>query len=250
MGLMRNIKEKPREKRAKRKINPTIVIVCEGKNTEPAYFNLFKTRYVNVNVEIPDKKSYGKNKGKKTDPLSLVQKAKEYKRYKYEIREEDGDMVWCVFDVDINYNTDNPIQSRIDEINKAKTLANSKNITLGISNPCFELWYLMHFEYTTANLKDCDSVIERLNKYIIDYDKSKCPIKYDENYKKLMDVAVLNAKKLKNHHKLSGRNIDIENGDISIKDLVQSNPYTNLCKLVGYMESLEGAKKTKMAHFQ
>lgn len=240
MGLMKNIKEKPRDKRLKRKINPTIVIVCEGKNTEPGYFNLFKTRYVNVNVEIPDKKSCGKNKSKKTDPLSLVQKAEEYKRNKYEIREEDGDRVWCVFDVDINYNSDNAIKSRIDEINKAKILANSKNIKLGISNPCFELWYLIHFEYTTANLKDYDSVIERLNKYIINYDKSKCPIKYDENYKKLMETAILNAKKLKTHHQLSGKNIHIESGNISIKDLVESNPYTNLWQLIGYMEKVEG----------
>ena len=42
MGLMKNIKEKPRDRRVKRKINPTILIICEGKNTEPEYFNLFK----------------------------------------------------------------------------------------------------------------------------------------------------------------------------------------------------------------
>jgi hypothetical protein len=240
MGLMKSIKEKSRDKKVKRKINPTIVIVCEGKNTEPEYFNLFKTRYVNVNVEIPDKKSCGKNKGKKTDPLSLVMKAEEYKRSKYEIREQDGDRVWCVFDVDLNYNTDNAIQARIVEINKAKIIADSNKIKLGISNPCFELWYLIHFEYTTANLKDCNSVIERLNKYIIDYNKSKCPIRQDENYKKLMTTAISNAKKLKEHHQSLKTMIHIENLDMSIKDLVESNPYTNLWELIGYMENIEG----------
>nr|WP_251862461.1 RloB domain-containing protein [Clostridium sp. Marseille-Q2269] len=28
-----------------------------------------------------------------------------------------------------------------------------------MSNPCFEFWYLLHFEYTTANLKNYSSVI-------------------------------------------------------------------------------------------
>ncbi|WP_278319566.1 RloB family protein [Clostridium tepidiprofundi] len=82
------------------------------------------------------------------------------------MNEKDGDRVWCVFDVDINYNTNRAIQSKIEEIQKAKKIADKNKIKLGISNPCFELWYLLHFEYTTANFKNYDAVKKRLSRYI------------------------------------------------------------------------------------
>lgn len=162
MGLKKNIKETPREKRKRRKINPTILIVCEGKETEPLYFDSFRTRYINISLEIPEKSSKGKSKSKTTDPLGLVKKAVFFKKNKYEINPEDGDRVYCIFDVDINYQNPDSLKAKTDEIQAAYEVAKRNDIKLGISNPCFELWFLLHFTYSTAFLKDYDDVKQKL----------------------------------------------------------------------------------------
>lgn len=119
MGIKRNIGEVSREKRRKRKVNPLVLIVSEGKDTEINYFKQFNKKYVNVDVKPVDKNSAGKNKSRKTDPANLVDKAIEYIDNKYDINEDDGDRVWCLMDVDLNYNNPNPIESRTQEIQKA-----------------------------------------------------------------------------------------------------------------------------------
>ena len=54
-------------------------------------------------------------------------------------------MAFCVFDTDMDYN-----KNKI--INKAKQYAKERNIKIITSTPCIELWFLLHYEYTTANL--------------------------------------------------------------------------------------------------
>lgn len=240
MGGLKRTAEKSREQlRKKRKKNPTILIICEGKDTETIYLDNFNSKYTKVDVRIADRNSRGKNKGKATDPENLVKKAIEIQKKDYDINEKDGDRVWCVFDVDINYNNNNAIQSKITEIDKAKLLANKNHIRLGVSNPCFELWYLMHFEYTTANLKNYDDVKQRLDKYIKNYDKNRNV--YDELKPYLKD-AIDEAKKLKQYHESLGRtllNTESEYLKITADNIVKSNPYTNISDLIEYMESLE-----------
>ncbi len=225
-------------KRGIRKVNPTIVIVCEGKETEVDYFNGFNSRYTRVDVIVPDKNSRGKNKSKSTDPESLVEKAIYYKENKYDIDEKDGDRVWCVFDVDINYNNNNAVKSKIDEIEKAKKISDKKKIKLGISNPCFELWYLLHYEYTTATLRNYDAVKQKLDKYIDNYEKNESI--YDELKEQVYD-AIERGKRLKKYHEDLGKklpNVEKDNYKATAKDLAESNPYSNVGELVEYMEEL------------
>lgn len=240
MGGLKRSAEKSREQlRKKRKQNPTILIICEGKDTETIYLDNFNSRYTKVDVRIADRNSKGKNKGKATDPENLVKKAIEIQKKDYDINEKDGDRVWCVFDVDINYSNNNAIQSKITEIDTAKSLANKNHIRLGVSNPCFELWYLMHFEYTTANLKNYNAVKERLDKYIKNYDKNKNV--YDELKPYLKD-AINRTKKLKQYHESLGKtlpNIESDYLKITADNIVKNNPYTNISDLIEYMESLE-----------
>ena len=49
------------------------------------------------------------------------------------------DEIWCVFDVDEHPN----VKGTIDR-------ALRKNIKLAVSNPCFELWLVLHFQDQTA----------------------------------------------------------------------------------------------------
>lgn len=241
MGLKRRA-EKSREKRIPRKVNPTILIICEGKETEVSYFKNFNSRYTRVDVIIPDKKSSGKNKGKETDPENLVKRSIEYKETKYDIDEKDGDRVWCLFDIDIDFNNPNALNSKITQIQKSQTIANRNKIKLGISNPCFELWYLLHFEYTTGALKNYNAVQQKLSKYLPSYEKNKNV--YAE-LKNLVNNAETNAIKLREYHKKNGKNLfncEHEASYINPKDIVKSNPYTNICDLVQYMEALNNKK--------
>jgi RloB-like protein len=51
------------------------------------------------------------------------------------------DEVWCVFDID-----DHP------HIDDAKQQARDNGIKLAVSNPCFELWVLLHFQDQRAHI--------------------------------------------------------------------------------------------------
>jgi len=242
MGIKRNIGEVSREKRRKRKVKPLILIVSEGKDTEINYFKNFNHKYVNVDIKPVDKNSTGKNKSRKTDPVNLVDKAIEYIDNKYDINEADGDRVWCLMDVDLNYNNPNPVESRAQEFQRAykKTEDYKKKskvkINFGLSNPCFEVWYLLHYKYTTANLKNYNALKERLEKdtQINEYEKNKSiySIIHDKT-----SVAISNSEKLRNHYENLGKNILDVNLN-TIKDIIESNPYTNVDVLVGYIEKL------------
>lgn len=244
MGGLKRTAEKSREQlRKKRKPNPTIIIICEGKDTETTYFENFNSKYTKVDVRIIDKSSKGKNKGRATDPESLVKKSIEILAKDYDINEKDGDRVWCIFDVDINYNNNNAIQNKVTEISKAMILSKKNHIRLGISNPCFELWYLLHFEYTTANLKDYNDVKKRLDKHIKNYNKNKNV--YDE-IKPYLKEAINRAKKLKQYHENIGKTLPSAETDylkLTAENIIKSNPYTNIRDLIEYMEFLENIQK-------
>ncbi|QAA31290.1 RloB family protein [Clostridium manihotivorum] len=246
MAVRRNVGGLSREKRHKRKIKPTILIISEGKDTEVNYFREFNQKYVNVDIKIADRNSAGKNKARKTDPSNLVDKAIEYIENKYDINEEDGDKVWCLIDVDLNYNNPNPIEARTLEMQKAynKTVdyekKKKKTIRLGISNPCFEIWYLLHFIYTTANFKNYDSLKMRLEKdtLLSNYEKNKNVYQFIHHK---TPEAIANCEKLRNYHVNLGKKL-LENEqnqiNLNVNDVITSNPYTNVDQLVKYIEFL------------
>ena len=122
---------------------PTILIVCEGENTEPSYFNQFGL--LSVKVE-----------GVGYNTLSLVERALELSQLK------NYDQVWCVFDADPKSN--NPKQA--ENFNKAVFFAEKNKIEVAYSNQAFEYWIILHFEDHQGgkmNRKDYNNVI---NKYL------------------------------------------------------------------------------------
>ena len=162
-----------------RREKPRILIVCEGKRTEPKYFEGF----YGANI-VP--RGFGMN----TD--SLVKKAIEIMD-----RDEYGfDQVWCVFDRD-----DFPAE----RFNNAFTMAKSKNISIAYSNEAFELWYLLHFYYYDAAIKR-EQYFEKLNAEMIKLFKCEYK-KNDPNMYKFLksrqSTAINNAKKLLSQYKPS-----------------------------------------------
>lgn len=119
-----------------------LVVVCEGEKTEPIYLNDFTKDHNNPLVEIQVIPKGGA-------PVTLVKKAIQFKKKldrqarRSKNSFEQRFQVWGLFDVDEHPN-----------IPKAKDMAHSNGVKLGISNPCFELWGLLH-------LRDYDAPIHR-----------------------------------------------------------------------------------------
>lgn len=138
----------------------SILIVCEGKETEPIYFRAFRLASVQVKV-MPGTG--------KTASLQIVNRAIDLRRQREQNAEQSMtkakfDEVWCVFDREnVNENT---------SFDQAITLAKNEGIKLAVSNPAFEYWFLLHFEETTKSFKDATALTRQLKKHIPKYEKS------------------------------------------------------------------------------
>lgn len=97
-------------------------------------------------------------------------------------------------------------------------LARQNNISVFLSNPCFEIWYLLHFRYSTKLYGSNEEVIKELGCYISDYSKSKDVYNLIENK---IDQALLNTKRLESYH--------LENGT---NDRLKKLPSTEAYKLI------------------
>lgn len=96
-------------------------------------------------------------------PLQLVQHAVEAKR-RSQRDERQGrgrayDEIWCVFDVDQH-----------PELATATDLARRHGVCLAISNPCIELWFVLHFQDQTAYIERADA--QALSKTLLGCEKA------------------------------------------------------------------------------
>jgi len=161
---------------------PRVLLVCEDKKGGADYF-----RQLRSSEKIPIDLRVEPGAGV---PKTLVERAKQLKNeaQREARRQSDAflryDAVWCVFDVD-----EHP------HIPDAKQQAQANAIRTAISNPCFELWLLIHFQDQTAFI-DRKVARRELKKYIPDYDKS---VDY-ESIKHLTGVAMDRAEKLDKIH--------------------------------------------------
>ena len=140
-----------------RKRKPIMYIICEGKQTEILYFRHFRTRNCLVDIiPIPSKHRAAEALVKHAG--SLVSHLNYYPK--------DGDQIWYVFDCDDN---------KDKELYSANSYAEKHGYKIIFSNPCFEYWYLLHFEKHDGYIKNCDSVIHILkdNSYLPDYGKNE-----------------------------------------------------------------------------
>ncbi len=155
-------REEPILERGKptKKEKPTILIVCEGKNTEPSYFEQFKLSLATI-----------KTVGKGFNTVSLVKQAIALsKKGNYE-------KIWCVFDADPK--PDNPKQSQ--NFNAAVKLATANGFGVAYSNQAFEYWLLLHFEDHRGGAMNRDDYEGKINSYI-----NKFGANYDGNGDKIV----------------------------------------------------------------
>jgi hypothetical protein len=148
---------RPARRQPFREPKPVILVVCEGERTEPEYFEGFAKAYRKL-VTIRIAPEHGV-------PRSLVTIAKSYKKEAEDAAGREGDenqkydSVWCVFDVD-----DHP------QVADALRMARDNGIKLAISNPCLELWLLLHFR-DSPGMQHRGKIGKMLSKYVTGYDK-------------------------------------------------------------------------------
>ena len=115
-----------------REVKEQFLIVCEGMKTEPYYFESFR---------VP--KAVVKVKGAAGDPTRLVNTANQL------AQKDEYDQVWCVFDRDEGAWT-------AENFNNALQNAKTYDFHVAYSNECFELWYILHFQFLNTGLPRSD----------------------------------------------------------------------------------------------
>ena len=185
-----------------------MLIVCEGAKTEPNYLHGFRRakRLSPKLLEIVPGSQCGSN------PKNIVEDARARKRAGK--RENlPYDEIWCVFDRDEH-----------ERFAEALRQADANHMRVALSNPCFELWFLLHYKYHSAPIERRGAIRE-LKQYLPTYSKSA------HTYEELLDkqqMAVANAERLRKHHEHTPNER-------------RANPSTNVHELVRFLNSLPSA---------
>lgn len=123
---------RPQRQRQPRFRRRTILLYCEGRDTEPIYL-----RGLCQEQAIRDRFHVTIREGGGGAAHSIVREAKQ-ERDRQKRRGENYEEVWCVLDVED--------MTRAESLNEAVQLAEREKIRLFLSNPSFEVWLIAHFE--------------------------------------------------------------------------------------------------------
>mgnify|MGYP001791765686 CR=1 FL=1 len=148
-------------------INPTFIVFCEGES-EDAYISFLRSRY-RIPIQIVSRIARNRINQKYVN--------KHLRLYPH----HEKDKLFLMYDLAAP-----AIMEKLQEINKAVLL---------VSNPCFEVWYILHFvnQFSEITSQRC---IEKLEGICKDYRKGVICGKLRENLDRNIDRAVVKAKKL------------------------------------------------------
>ena len=163
----------------------SVAIVGDGLS-EKLYFDQLKD-YENIQglqvaTELPNKS------GKGGAFVRVFNKAEDLKDRGY-------DIVYCLIDMDAVYH-----QEKFQDYQAARKNAERKRITVIECNPCFEIWFLLHYVRTGKLMENCEFTSNRIKEEtdMSDYQKGRDYYIRKQIYAFLKDKmqtgAVLNAK--------------------------------------------------------
>jgi hypothetical protein len=197
----------------KREAYDLVLIVCEGGKTEPKYLQELRDAFKlsTANIRIAGDECGSSPRSVVDYALTTYRKEKKYNR------------VFCVFDKDRH-----PSYNEALERIRTARMGKGDTIEAITSVPCFEVWILLHFGYTTKAFGStgssgsiCASVIKALKKHISVYDKGTGGL-FSSLMERLPD-AMIHASQLVKHTEESG----------------SDNPSTKMHQLVGYLRDLK-----------
>lgn len=149
-------------------------ILTNGRETEKNYFDLIKSKKSIFDVKVEYQNS---------NPVQLVRYASQYLR--------EANQVWCVFDIDNNFNDGTLIQ--------AIKLAEETGVQIAYSNIAFEVWLLSHYQKVESSY-DNTRLIRQMDKLLREdlrlnrgYDKSDKEL-LKKHFLPKLDDAIVNSK--------------------------------------------------------
>lgn len=111
------------------------IVFTEGKNTEPDYLQALQALYDRTIIEIDPRKAAGVPKTIAARALEYAKESGLTKRGRKKLDSfEANDQVWVMFDRD-----EHP------KVKESIDLCVANNIGVAYTNPCFELWLILHF---------------------------------------------------------------------------------------------------------
>ena len=133
----------PRRRPPTQEQRRVVRVLTEGKVTERDYLKRWARRNRGVHLDPSDAGM---------TPKALVRQAREYVRRQPRSKNADRefDEIWCVFDTDEHPN-----------LSEAMEDARQSGIEVAVSNPCFELWLVLHKREQTAHIHRHD--VQRLS---------------------------------------------------------------------------------------
>lgn len=202
-----------RREAQKRQPYDLVLIVCEGGKTEPNYLQELRDAYKLSTANI---KIVGDTCG--SSPRNVV----EYALAEYQ-KEKKYNRVYCIFDKDRH-----PTYS--EALQKIRTVRLGKGDSIyGITSvPCFEVWILLHFVYTTKSFGStgasgsiCAAVIKDLKRHLPTYGKGDVGL--FSSLLERLPQAIVHANQLEKYEAGSGCD----------------NPSTRMHHLVEYLSGLK-----------
>ena len=157
------------------------MLFCEGRNTEPAYFKALRRHaFPNTLVDVKIAPGVGV-------PMTIAKCAKEcaksQRRNKKGASFAENDSVWAVFDRDKH--------PRFDE---AVNLCREHDIDVARSDPCFELWLVLH-EQDYDKPCSCDEVQRKLEDLRPEYDRNSAKMPDCDNLMNRIEEAEQRAER-------------------------------------------------------
>lgn len=122
-------KPRPLDRKAEHVRDTSLIIIAtEGEKTEPLYFNMECFQHKHVQIRIVSTED-----GVSSPRDVLDRLHKEATEYQF----GEGDQFWLVIDKD---------RWTDDTLREVISMCEDENYQVALSNPCFELWLLLHFK--------------------------------------------------------------------------------------------------------
>lgn len=155
----------------KREARRRLLVVCGAQVTEREYLRGLVAHMANPAVTV-------RITTKSCSPSQLVT----YAEVQRSLSPTDFDDVWCVFDVD-----------EFQDVPSAIAQAKEAGIEVAVSNPCFELWLILHYRAHTSHAENYRKLLPHLTRHLPHYDKTRLDFR---DFSEGWSEAVARARKL------------------------------------------------------
>ncbi|HEV3210652.1 MAG TPA: RloB family protein [Chthoniobacterales bacterium] len=143
--------------------------MTEDKYAPKQYFSIFS--HPRLKIEV-----FG-TQDSKSAPAHVKTRLSDVRR-NYQLHEENGDQLWLVLDKD-HWMEISHRSSTLRALSGYVGRAQQQKVQIATSNPCFEVWLLLHFDDLTEPEKayKCTEIEHKIRSTGIPYNKSNLPLK-------------------------------------------------------------------------